>query len=347
VKIKTSFFTPIISPFFLFIAIAITTICVTILIFRFTTTFITTDQPANLHYLSTQTIKDLHGSPAIVNVGLRINNFEQFDMVKDSFTFDGILSFKFNPNQISLETVKNFSFKHGKILSISPPTTTITDNMLTARYDIQIQFTNYINSKYFPLDDHLISIILVQKDVSPGELIYDANNEDFIIGQDMNFIGWHNVGQNVETGYIEERLNQFDSTKTLYRPTAVFSIQYGRKGSIRNTMTIVFPLLALFFISLFSLILERRSGFDSGAIVELSSSSIIGLIAYRFVMEELSPKVGYFLYADYIYYFLLSLTFLVLIANLLDSYLTVFLKKALIITLCTAIILFFLWLLWF
>lgn len=331
-----------ISPVFLFIVLGITTTLLTAIIINWTSVFMSVDQPVPIQYI---TAKKIAGrDPIPVQVSLRINNFETFDMNNDKFIFDGVLSFEFDPSLISLNTLEQISFNNGKILSISAPTTQMIGDKLFARYSIKVQFTNYISYKMFPMDDHRISIILVQKNVSPDEIIFISNNANFVVGQDMNFAGWNNSGQNVETGYLEEGLDQYDKNKNLSYPAAVFSIDYGRKANIRNTLTIIFPMLALFFIALFSLTLDRDK--ELNLILSTSTQSIVGLVAFRFVMESLSPKVGYFLYADYFFFLFLFLMFCVLLINMIGDHLNIWGRKILIILLNAIIVLFFLYLLW-
>lgn len=331
-----------ISPLFLFALIALTTVLLTAIIINWTNVFASVDQEVPLQYI---TAKKIAGrDPIPVAVGLRINNFELFDMNNDKFIFDGVLSFEFDPSLVSLNTLEQVSFNNGKILQISTPTTQLISGKLFARYNIKVQFTNYISYKLFPMDDHRLSIILVLKNVSPDEIIFNSQNSNFVIGQDMNFSGWNKSAQNVETGYLEETLDQYDTNKTINYPAAVFSIDYGRKSNIRNTITIIFPMLALFFIALFSLILDRER--ELSLILSISTQSIVGLIAFRFVMENLSPKVGYFLYADYFFFFFLSLMFCVLLVNMIGDHISFFGRKLLILLLNMTIVLFFLYLLW-
>src|SRR5205085_4826973 len=119
--------------------------------------------------------------------------------------------------------------------------------------------------------------------------------------------GWHKFNAHAHAGYLEERLQQ----EAFRYPAAVFSIDYGRYTNVRNIFMILLPMLLLFFIALFSLIINPRDNFTF--VLTIPVSAIAGLISFRFVVEAMSPKVGYFMYSDYFFVLFLVLVFAILI----------------------------------
>ncbi|MBA3752528.1 hypothetical protein H0X06_07155, partial [Candidatus Dependentiae bacterium] len=82
---------------------------------------------------------------------------------------------------------------------------------------------------------------------------------------------------------------------------------------IRRLVTILFPLMLIFYISIFTFSINPITNLRS--IISLSSASITGLLAFRFVIENLSPKVGYFMISDYLFFLLLGTTCIVFLVN--------------------------------
>ena len=53
------------------------------------------------------------------------------------------------------------------------------------------------------------------------------------------------------------------------------------------------------------------------SILSLSTGTLTGLIAYRFVIERVVPNVGYFTLTDHIYNLFLLIIFLIFVVNIL------------------------------
>jgi len=114
----------------------------------------------------------------------------------------------------------------------------------------------------------------------------------------------------VKTGYTESRLDMYDSSKIISHPKTVFSIDFRRSG-IRNSLLILLPLFLIFFLSLFSLAFDPEKQITT--IMSLSTVGVTSLLAYRFVIENMTPKVGYFVFSDQIFILLLAATLLVFV----------------------------------
>ncbi len=336
-----------VSPLYVFFGFLVTVCSLTFLVHRWTSHFESTDNPVNLLRLTPEKTKKFRSIPVPVRVGLTINNFTQFDMTKDQFVFEGLIWFEFDPTLVSLSTLKQISFERGTIESWSAPITELMQDRMFARFDIRVRFTNYNNYAYFPLDDHRLSLVLAHRNVKLDQIVFVSNDADFVIDQDMSFRGWHEVGSRVMTGYFEERLDKFDTTDPdnfIDYPGVVFTIDYGRQKSVRNVLTIVLPMLLLLFIGLFSLVINREKGFS--LVMTLPIQALVGLVTFRFVIESLSPQAGYFFWSDYIFFFFLTLSFLILLLQIIPFELKPFWRKGLIIFFNVLVVGFFACLLW-
>ena len=334
----------LVSPLYVFVWMVITLVMTSYLVWRNTSFFTPTDDVIKLNYLTPQKMREFGGMPTQVRVGLSVNEFRTFNMKGNEFIIDGILWFEFDPSHISLSTVEQFSFDRGEVLYRSAPTSYMREGLLFVRYDVRIKFSTPMSFKYFPLDDHRLMLALTYKTVSPSELILVSRDADFVVIPDMRSVGWGEFKHSVETGYVTGSYSQTDPSKTLNYPTALFEIDYGRKQNIRNTIIIVLPMLLLFFIALFSLIIDRDKWFTT--VISLPVQTIAGLVAYRFVIEGMSPTVGYFIYSDYFFFIFLLLMFLILLIHTVGIHLSYYVRKIIIAVLNLIIIFFFAYLFW-
>ena len=270
------------------------------------------DQMPELHPITPEKITEWGGFSGVVNVGLYIDEFQRFSMVGNQFVLDGILWFKFDPGVVSLDTLQKFSFDNGTILYRSPADTKVDKGKLVVRYNIRVQFSSNLDYKEFPMDDHRISLALVNRFLEPSEVIFKSTQREFTIEPDMSFKGWQEVDKDVETGYIDAHLDPLDDSQVVIYPAIIFSINYSR-ASIRYTLSILLPLAIMFFLTLFSLSLTMR------AALPIAGGGITAILAYRFVIENLSPRVGYFMASDFIFFLFLGTALGVFILNVAES----------------------------
>ncbi len=250
-------------------------------------------------------VKEWGGEPVVVQVGLYITNWHAFNIVTNDFAVDGVVWFQFDPALISLATISKFSFERGDIVKKSPPKTKLIEKKLFVEYKIRVRFTSTLNHQFFPLDDHHIFLSLVNTYVTPSEVIFQSYKSDFSISKNVFIPGWSQVDHSVKTGYEEEYLDKFDMRKVVRYPKAVFMFDFARLG-ISLIFLIFLPFFLIFFISIFWFSFEPDQG---RSIMALTTSALASLIAYRFVIQGMSPKVGYFLLSDHIFMFFLALAF--------------------------------------
>lgn len=266
------------------------------------------EQRPNIQSITPAKIKEWGGDPTVVQVGLYINSWQEFDVVQNNFVFDGIIWFQFDPALISLDTVDKFSFEKGEILKKSEPDTKLIDGQLFVEYKIRLRFTSELVHKFFPLDDHRIYIVLVNTFITPGEMVFKVNKSTFISDENVFIPDWIQIDHEVKSGYQEQYIDKYDDRKVVRYPQVVFTIDFVRSG-ISLIFLIFVPIFIIFFISAFSLALDPRK--ESGkSIIALATGGLTAIIAYRFVIQGMAPKVGYFLFSDHIFTFFLILSFM-------------------------------------
>jgi len=257
--------------------------------------FVTREPEVSVIPVTPQKITEWGGVPTRVTIGLYINSFPVLDFVNNDFIFDGILWFEFDPALISLNTVSKFSLERGDILTLSEPYTQIIDNKFFARYNMRARFKADLAYQLFPFDDHRLDIILVNRTIQPSEMIFRSYSSFFVIAPSIRLTGWEIYDTAVRTGMIKSDLDKFELQKAVSYPRAVFSISLRRSGT-RNLLLILLPLFLIYFITLFSFAFDPKT--HAGTIFGLASAGVTSLLGYRFVIEGMSPKVGYFVLSD-------------------------------------------------
>ncbi|MFA6066502.1 MAG: hypothetical protein WC707_04975 [Candidatus Babeliaceae bacterium] len=333
-------------PLFQLIMIVITGSILAVSLYRSSLYFTSTDPTPAISRLTPKILEGFAGNPSVVRTGIFISDFLTFDPVKNDFIFKGIVWFELDPAIISIDMLKKFTFERAEILERSEPYTRIINDKLFVRYDVKVRFKTQLQYSYFPFDDHRIFLQLVHGVVSPDEMIFESSSADFIVHFSTAALGWTAIDRHVVTGFIESDVDPYDPKKNVYHPSVLFSIDYQRNG-IRYALTILLPLLLIFFVSLFIFSIDAFK--YSTVAVSLAAGSVTALLAYRFVIENFSPAVGYFMLSDYIFFLFLFASSFVFFFSIILVKLTHLLKKIIIMGLHTfvsgvCIYLFFFWL---
>lgn len=307
-----------VSPVFQVILILLSSLIIAYATLNRLTRFVSRDEAPLIKSVTPKQLLQFGGFPGIVSIGLYISEFQKFDVIGNDFIFSGTIWFKFNPGIVSLGTIEKFNFERGEILSRSAADTELENDQIVAQYRIRIRFSSALNYQDFPFDDHRIFLILTHPFVSPDEILFESNQSQFIVQPKVKTAGWEFLDKSVQTGFNTAQLDPYNTTKTVYYPTAVFAMDYERYG-IRYTLTLLLPLLIIFFLSAFSLSIS-----EFGPKVSISSGGVTVILAYRFVIENMSPVVGYFMISDFIFFLTLGAAFLIWFINMVDVYVFTF-----------------------
>lgn len=269
-----------------------------------------------------------NNAPITLKTGLSIYNYRTFDMLNSTYEFEGTIWFEFDPATISLDTISEFEFEKGDIIYKSNPRSRLKDNQLLVFYDILVRFKTELNYKLFPVDDHIIKLILVNKKVTPQELIYSVYNQSFIVRPKTESFGWIKMLKEVLSGYVEEAIDTRNESYNIYHPAVQFSIIYRRSG-LKYALILLMPMVVFIIVMLTSFSYDPNKYFSS--IMVANGASLSGLIAFRFIIENMSPKVGYFMVSDYFYLIFLGIAAILFLIGIFSINLSGKIKKTLIL----------------
>lgn len=275
--------------------------------------FNTTDTIPQLKAINTEVLKQLGPFTVRVNVGMFVKNFPVFDVSKNTFTIDSIIWFEYNPDEIMLDTIEKFSIDNGKITYKSPPDIKVSNGRIFVKYNVLFDLKTDLNFRKFPFEDHRLPIILSNDFVTPDEMFYVVDASSFQLSPTIAPAGWKVQDLNVDAGFLPLQLDRQDPSKKSESPKALFIINF-MKASVRKTLIIFIPLLAMTFLSLmaFEMNVANVVGKFSLAITALTA-----LLGYRFVIEQMMPQVSYFTSTDAIYLFLLIFCFINFLVQIL------------------------------
>jgi hypothetical protein len=308
--------TRLVSPLFQIILILISTTVLTFALYYRLSLFRIKDPRPEIHTVTPEKLFKLGGFVDVIETGLYIDRFQTFDMTNNRFVFTGIVWFSVNPGTVSINTLENFSFRAGEILERSKPETKLIGDKLWVAFTVRVSFTSLIDYTYFPFDNHRIYLLLTNTDITPSEFLFESTNQQLVINKDITSVGWKLINTDVNTGYYQVLLDPKDNKKILTNPIVVFSLDYVH-ASIRYLLSILLPIILILYISLFSFSLTENT-------ITLTSLGITALVSYRFVIENISPNVSYFMLSDYMFFIFLIAAFIIFFINIADLYLQQF-----------------------
>jgi len=295
-------------------ALITTAACYVILCFFIATSeFNSKDPEPPIQSISIDLTKQFAAFTVHVETGLFIRNFSYFNMLENKFIADLLVWFRFDPTEITLDTIENFSFDNGKIIQRSPPDIKAEENKTFVKYNVKLEFKSDLDYCHFPIEDHKVSLVLTNHFVTPYEVMFEVLTSDFVVDEDIFVYNWKLVDLRTNFGIDENVLNQVDKTKKIAYPKATFTMDFMKAG-LRKAFIIFAPIFIIFFFGLFSFFITLGNTVGK---TTLSVAALTALLGYRFVIERMMPKVGYFTTTDYIYIILLIFSFVVFIFNLL------------------------------
>lgn len=248
-----------------------------------------------------------------VEVGMYINNFQTFSIQRNEFTMDAVVWFKFPGGSESMQTIEDFSIKNSFILNSGqtiykyPPIIKVIGNDVVINYNILVTFKTNLVYTNFPLGNHMINIQVQNRSVNPYELSFVSKNENLAIDTDFKYIldDWIPISYTVDTGYAKSLISSQNNALDISYPVALFSIEFTNIGH-RDVLAIYFPMLVLFLIGLFCLLLDIT---DPSRLSYVATAIPI-LVLFRMVIDSISPQTSYMTHLDYMYYTVVLLSLL-------------------------------------
>jgi hypothetical protein len=280
-------------------------------------TFRSDDPIPDIKTISYEMRKEFGDLASHVKVGLYIRNFPTFNFINNDFVVNAMIWFEFNKNEIMLSTINQFSFENSKILHKSDPYVTLHEGKMLVQYDVIFETKTDINFYRFPLEDHRLSIVLTNNFISPNEMYFDDSFGalSFIVSDRLFTSDWDVHALRSISGYASLDFDKFASQREMLSPKAVFTIDFKKIG-INKILLIFVPLFAAILLALFSFLMSFNNH-NGKATVGLTA--ITALLGYRFVIQQMSPPVGYFTLTDKVFTFFLLFAFLIFIFHVLLS----------------------------
>jgi hypothetical protein len=233
--------------------------------------------------------------PVQVLTGMTISRYRAFDMIHNQFVFEGTVWFEYDPALLSIETISNFFIDRADIKKLSEPRAKMVDGKLLVRYDVLVNFSALLDYSLFPVDDHRLSLVMTNNRVTPQDIVFICKSQNFdVVGSAENF-GWRRLDHRVIEGVISKTVTVGSRSVTIQQPAVEFVVTYGRTG-IRYMLVLILPMFVLLVIMLSTFSYDSRTYFSS--MVATNGAALSGLIGFRFVIESMSPVVGYFMLSD-------------------------------------------------
>ncbi len=302
----------------------ITTIIITSLIYSFMGKFCALDPRPTMQKISFNLSADK--KPVTVKVGITIEDFSKFEAKNNEFEFSGLIWFYYDPKLISREEAEDFSIDKGTVKSKTPAYSYKIGDKIISSYNIDVAFRTDLYYGYFPFEDHRISFSIENRGVSVDKMIYKIKNIDFIINSDSLSYGWLYEGHETDSGAGILQFGKSEKVKDVYCPRLSLSIDYFH-FSMHSIITLLLPLFFIFFVELLGFCLDQEE--FRQRLLSISIANITGLLAYKFVIEGMAPKVSYLMISDILFFMFLSISFLIFLINIIGVYLTLWQKKAL------------------
>lgn len=246
-----------------------------------------------------------------VHSGLIIEDFSLFDITNNVFILEGFVWFSYNQKLIDKKCLTTFTCKRGTIEELLEQDEYTKDTITYTFFKIRLRFSTDLYYRSFPLGDHSIHIILEYPSYLLTCITLKTREESLSIIHPF-IPGWR---LETESAIAKMDRRGYDSKSICY-PALVFTISCIREG-IRKLVIIALPLFFAFFIGFLALTLNPEK--YPQPMITLSVASLTGLLAYRFVIERISPNVSYFTLTDYIFNIFLIhafITFLITLALL-------------------------------
>lgn len=329
-------------PWFHMVLISTTSLLLTVIFYVHLQLFETREALPSLITLTPAQLEE-RGMPTPTTVGLYIRDFSEFDMLRGKFTADLVVWFRCNLAELPLEKLATFTFERATIQSRSEPIIYTVGDSQIVEYNIRASFVMPLNFKDFPLDDHRLDLTLSSPSLSTKEIAVNSDAAHITISPEAYIEGWKLFKKTTRAGYMEHPVNLKEKGLEILHPRIIFSLDFERSG-IRQVASILLPLLVIFFITLLSFSVEPV-GSDLYNVISMSVASILALIAYRFVIETISPATSYFTLSDYMFIFFLVAASIILFANALGASLSARGKIIITLLLHVATILLFAYLL--
>lgn len=253
---------------------------------------------------------------ATMKAGLLIKRFGAFEVHRNNFIIDGTLWFEFYGSQLGLDVIEKFSFIGGKILSKSAPDIKLKEDRLVVTYQIVFEVKAELNHRSFPIANHRLVIVLVNHFLTPSEMFFSDLDQanSFIVAENVfQASDWGLHSTAIQPGLVTLGLDSHDKSKREEYPCLAFTINFIKK-TFKDLLVLFIPIFAAALFSWLSLLMDISNHVGR---FSLSITAVTAILGYRFVIEQASPRIGYFTILDKFYLGFLISSFFVFVYHLI------------------------------
>lgn len=277
------------------------------------------DPKVEIRQYTPEVLSKLSSQIKEIKSGLHVKNFTEFDILRRRFRTNLILWFMFNPTEIQQERVDQFTIDNAPILKKIKKKTKVVKDKIIVFYEITADLPSVFNFETFPFDKHRIPVIVSNEKMLPSEFTINSSSTLFVVPEDLQVSDWDISAGNVTHGFRIVQLgidsDQIIASQKIAYPVTVFNLNISRTG-FKVFLMIFFPILLLLFLSLLSLGIDIH---DYRTYNFISLTTLITLLLYRFVLENMSPNVNYFTISDKIYLLSVLIALLAFLINILSA----------------------------
>lgn len=289
--------------------------------------FKSTDEAPAIISLTPQKIINFGGFPSEIVCGAYIREISEMDIINNKLAMNLTIWFRFNPKAISLARIGQFTIDNAETSNKSEPITRADGNLVVALYDIKANLSLRLDYKNFPFDDHIINLSITNHNLSPYEAIFESSKTNLMIDEKIDISGWKIVDRWVKTGFIEDILNPKNRASSRIHPKVIYSLSIHRVGA-RHFITLIIPLILIFFIAAFTLAFDPTE-----STVGIAIAAISAIVAQRFIMETVSPQSNSLMISDEIFLIYLFLSCIIFFITVFAGKISGFLKNIITILL--------------
>jgi hypothetical protein len=251
-----------------------------------------------------------------LNVGMIVVDIRNIDDVSQEFNATLIIYLSWRDPRLASDSLKTRTFSLNEIWS---PRYQVSNEVLAhKRYPEQLQvtpdgkviyiqrlsgsFSARLDLREFPFDAQQLDFRLTFPDFEPQRLELVPDSDFSGILQDISIAGWSVGGWHLQSDPINVLRN-------ITRSSALMSFEAQRSTGY-YLWKIIFPLVLIVFMSWAVFWINPD---NAGPPIGLATTSMLTLIAYRFILGSQLPRVSYLTLLDY---FILGSTVLVFMALL-------------------------------
>lgn len=243
----------------------------------------------------------------VVQTGILVKDIPKVDINNNFIIINALIWFKFNHSIVHLETLENFSFLNCINLEKKLVHLSVTNEETYVEYDIRISFSSIFDHLYFPINDHQISIVLTHEKLSTDEIIYDVSGTAIQFDKNVKAEDMNVIRGNAAAGYLEKINVAENNEKSITYPAILYSILL-KKNGLKNIRLIIIPLVLIFGISTIVCLLAALQPGQNFIPTGITTLTLI--MAYRYVIMQISPKVSYNTLTENVYNLSLLFTFI-------------------------------------